>query len=295
MAGTALILEGGGYRGIYSGGVTDVLLENGISGFSSVWGVSAGAMTGANFIARQIGRTARVMLAFRDDARLMSMRSFATTGNITNVDFMYNVIQNELDPFDTEAFNANVAKQPFVAVATDVLFGRAGYLRVSEFPRDIVKVQASASIPAFSQIVKIGGHLYVDGGTGDSVPFERAMGIGGEPPEGIEAAERCVVVLTRDRTYKRPLDGEKLTLRMHRHDNYPFFIEALKSRGKRYNAKRERLWELEREGRCLVIAPDTPVHVGVSETRGEPLLRLYHQGRAQTQRRLEEIRAFVEE
>ena len=293
MAGTALILEGGGYRGIYTGGVTDVLLENGITGFSSVWGVSAGAMSGANFVARQIGRTVRVMLAFRDDPRLMSMQSFATTGNITNVDFMYNVIQNELDPFDTERFNATVASQPFVAVATDVLFGRAGYLRVSEFPRDIVKVQASASIPAFSQLVEIEGHYYLDGGTGDSVPFERALGLGGEPPAGVEAADRCVVVLTRDRSYKRPIDGEALTLRSGRYVEYPFFIELLRSRGRRYNAMRERLWELERAGKCLVIAPEEPVEVGVSETRGEPLIRLYNQGRAQTTRRLDEIRAFV--
>ena len=119
------------------------------------------------------------------------------------------------------------------------------------------------------------------------------MGLGGELPEGVEAADRCVVVLTRDRSYRRPPDGETLTLGSGRFVEYPFFTEALKSRGRRYNAMRERLWELEREGRCLVIAPDTPVEVGVSETRGEPLLRLYHQGRAQTTRRLDEIRAFL--
>ena len=293
MAGVALVLEGGGYRGIYTGGVTDILLEQGITGFSSVWGVSAGAMSGANFIARQPSRTLRVMLAFRDDSRLMSMRSFATTGNVTNVGFMYDEIQNRIDPFDTEAFNANVVGQPFVAVATDVLFGRAAYLTPREFPRDLPMVQASASIPALSKKVEIDGHYYLDGGTGDSVPFERAMGIGGEPPAGVEAADRCVVVLTRDRTYKRPHDGEALSLRSGRFVEYPFFTEALRSRGRRYNAMRERLWELEREGRCLVIAPDTPVEVGVSESRGEPLLRLYHQGRSQALRRIDEIKAFV--
>ena len=293
MAGTALILEGGGYRGIYTGGVTDVLLEHGITGFSSVWGVSAGAMSGANYIARQIGRTVRVMLAFRDDSRLMSMKSFATTGNVTNVEFMYDEIQNRLDPFDTEAFNENVKTQPFVAIATDVVFGRAAYLTPTEFPRDLCMVQASASLPTLSKLVKIHGHYYLDGGTGDSIPFERAMGMNGELPEGVEQADRCVVVLTRDRSYLRPRDGEKFTLRSHRYDTYPFFIKALKNRWTRYNACREHLWELEREGRCLVIAPDSPVEVGVSESRGEPLLRLYHQGREQTARRIEEIRDFV--
>ena len=41
--GVALILEGGGFRGMYSAGVMDVLLERGVNDFASVWGVSAGA------------------------------------------------------------------------------------------------------------------------------------------------------------------------------------------------------------------------------------------------------------
>jgi phenylacetate-coenzyme A ligase PaaK-like adenylate-forming protein len=73
MAKTALILEGGGYRGIYTGGVLDVFQENGIDGFSSVWGVSAGAMNGGNFLARQDGRTMRVMerISARSDDMLI--------------------------------------------------------------------------------------------------------------------------------------------------------------------------------------------------------------------------------
>lgn len=42
LSSTALVLEGGGFRGVFTAGVLDVLLEHGVYGFASVWGVSAG-------------------------------------------------------------------------------------------------------------------------------------------------------------------------------------------------------------------------------------------------------------
>ena len=40
--GAALVLEGGGFRGIFTAGVLDVMQEHGIYGFDSLWGVSFG-------------------------------------------------------------------------------------------------------------------------------------------------------------------------------------------------------------------------------------------------------------
>lgn len=49
---TSLVLEGGAKRGIYTAGVLDVLLENGIM-TDGVLGVSAGAIHGCSYVARQ--------------------------------------------------------------------------------------------------------------------------------------------------------------------------------------------------------------------------------------------------
>ena len=58
---------------------------------------------------------------------------------------------------------------------------------------------------------------------------------------------------------------------------------------------RERLFALEAEEHSpvLVIAPEKPVEVGVSEKDGGKLLDLYLQGRAQATQRLDEVRAFL--
>lgn len=288
----ALVLEGGGFRGLFTAGVLDVLQERGLYDFSSVWGVSAGAINASNFRSRQIGRTMRDMLAFRDDKRFMSLWSLATTGNMAGADFMYDEVQNHIDPCDVETFNAS--DLPMYAVVSDVTFGTADYLPVRRFPDDIDRVRASASLPMVSRIVEIDGKRYLDGGTTDSIPFETAMGLpGAREIEGHVPAERALVVLTQDRGFVRGAGSEAIALKSHLYDAYPYYLEALATRGERYNAQRELLWELETEGRCLVIAPEEPVTIGSSERSGEPLLRLYVAGRRQAEARLAEIDAFL--
>lgn len=293
-AAPALVLEGGGFRGMFTAGVLDVLQEHGVYGFSSVWGVSAGAINASNFQSRQIGRTMRDILAFRDDRRFMSLWSLARTGDIAGADFMYDEVQHRLDPCDEEAFNRNGT--PFFAVVSDVTFGTPAYLRVRSYPEDLERVRASASLPAVSRIVGIDGHRYLDGGTTDSIPYAAALGLP-EAPEvaGYEPVARALVVLTRDRGYVREQAGssEQVALRSHRYDSYPYYLEALRTRAERYNAQRERLWELEAEGRCLVIAPGDPVRVGSSTRDGESLLGLYIAGRRQALESLAAIEAFL--
>lgn len=288
----ALVLEGGGFRGMFTAGVLDVLMERGLTGFSSVWGVSAGAICAANFRSGQIGRTMRDMLAFRDDRRFMSLWSFASTGNMAGVDFMYDEVQNRLDPCDVDTFNAS--ELPAYVVASDVTFGTAAYLPLSHFPEDVIKVRASASLPGVSTMVEIEGHRYLDGGTTDSIPFEVAMGLSGaREVGGYVPASRALVVLTQHRAYEKGPGTEALVIRSRRYDNYPYYLEALSTRGERYNAQRARLWELEHSGTCLVLAPEKPVEVRTNEHEGEPLLTLYLSGRRQAEARLAEIDAFL--
>ena len=67
MAETLLLLEGGAYRGIFLAGVLDVFMEHGIE-FDAVAGISAGAMTGWNYISGQRGRTADIIINYGDDS-----------------------------------------------------------------------------------------------------------------------------------------------------------------------------------------------------------------------------------
>ena len=57
----ALILEGGGNRGVFTAGVLDYLMEQNTE-FSYVTGVSAGACNAVDFVLKQIGRTRQCMI-----------------------------------------------------------------------------------------------------------------------------------------------------------------------------------------------------------------------------------------
>lgn len=280
--GVDLVLEGGGMRGMFTAGVLDVLQEKGVYGFDTVWGVSAGAINAASYLSRQWGRYMRASLAFRDDKRFLSLVSLAKTGNMAGADFMYHQIQDEIDPFDYDVFRARRSR--YMVVASDVVFGTPVYLEIKSLPEDIDKVRSSASLPVVSRIVDVDGMRLLDGGTADSVPVERALEDG---------ADRAVVVLTQDRGYVKVASPEILALADRRYASFPYYLEALHTRPTRYNEQRERIWELERAGRIVVVAPSEPVTVGsTSASDGEGLLRLYLDGRRQAVAALEAIRGL---
>ena len=78
---TGLVLEGGAMRGIYTAGVLDVFLEQGIH-FDGVNGVSAGALHGCSFVSGQKGRSLRYIKKYRNDKHFMSWWSFLHTGEV---------------------------------------------------------------------------------------------------------------------------------------------------------------------------------------------------------------------
>ena len=277
----AMVLEGGSFRCQFAAGVLDVFMENGVE-VPACYGVSAGALSGLNYKSRQIGRANRVNLAFCNDSRYMGAKSFATSGSVVGYDFLLNDIQDRLDPFDNDAFEKN--PMSLYAVATDVVFGTPAYLPVENAVLDVDALRATTSLPLMTQPVEMGDAIYLDGGVADSVPVEHALEDAG--------FDRAIVVLTQDRTYKKG-PYEFLAAVHARYAAYPYLLEALENRHERYNEQREHIWEYERQGRALVIAPPQPVEVGHIEHDPAKLLALYIQGRQEGKRRLDEVRAFI--
>lgn len=277
----AIVLEGGSFRGQFTAGVLDVLMENGVEA-AACYGTSAGALNGINYKSRQIGRVNRVNLAFCNDPRYMGAQSLLTTGSMVGYDFMLNDVQDRLDPFDNEAYLDNPMEM--YACVTDVMFGTAAYLPVRNATLDIDSVRASTSLPLVTQPVEIGGHLYLDGGTADSVPVEHALEDAG--------FDRAIVVLTQDRDYMKGPYG-LMGAAQATYAAYPYLLDAMETRHERYNEQREHIWEYEREGRALVLAPPRPVEVAHVEHDTAKLLDLYIQGRQEAQARLDKIKAFV--
>lgn len=88
---TGLVLEGGAMRGLFTAGVTDVMMENDIR-FDGAIGVSAGAAFGCNYKSHQIGRAARYNIKYCNDERYCGFKTLLKTGDIYGVDFCYREI-----------------------------------------------------------------------------------------------------------------------------------------------------------------------------------------------------------
>lgn len=73
---------------------------------------------------------------------------------------------------------------------------------------------------------------------------------------------------------------------------YPSFVAAMENRARRYNEDREQIFELERQGKLLVIAPESTMGVSRTERDPDKLRLLWGHGYQAAIDRLEEIRAF---
>ncbi len=276
-----LVLEGGAMRGMFTCGVTDVLLEKGVV-FDGAIGVSAGAVFGCNYKSKQPGRAIRYNLRFCNDPHYASFRSLLTTGDLYGERFCYHDIPDTLDPFDRETYQKNPME--FFVVCTDVETGRPIYYQsTTGNDKELQWFRASASMPLVSRIVSVDGHRMLDGGMSDSIPVRVFEKLG---------YHHNVVVLTQPKGFVKQRNAY-LPLMKARYARYPKLINAIALRHHHYNNTTAYLEEQEKQGKTLVIRPPYALEVGSVEHDSNKLLAAYHLGRQVAEERLAEILSFV--
>lgn len=278
---TGLILEGGAMRGLFSAGVMDVFMENGIE-FDAAIGVSAGAAFGCNYKSRQPGRVIRYNKRFAKDPRFCSFRSLIKTGDLFGAEFCYHTIPDELDLFDTQAYIDN--PMDFYVVVTDIETGKAVYINSDEAGEDSLECfRASASMPVVSKPVEIKGKKYLDGGIADSVPIQYFESIG---------FERNVIILTQPMGYiKKPSSIAKVM--RHVLKDYPKVAETMENRHNEYNETLAYIAEREKSGNALVIRPEAPLEIGRVEHNPDRMQAVYDEGRRTAEKYLEQVKDFI--
>lgn len=280
---TGLVMEGGAMRGMFTCGVIDVLMENGVT-FDGAAGISAGACFGCNFKSRQIGRPIRYNLRYCRDPRYCSLRSLLKTGDLYGADFCYRELPEVLDPFDYAAFAAN--PMAFYIGAADVDSGEIVYHRCTDGGKaDMLWMRASASMPMVSRIVEADGHRLLDGGIVDPVPY-RFM--------EEQGYDRNVYILTQPRGYRKEKSAALPLMRLALRRT-PKMVLAMEVRHEVYNRQMEEIDKKEARGEILVIRP--PEALGISRTEHDPaqLERVYRVGRAEAEKALPRLRAFLKD
>ena len=275
-----LVLEGGAMRGLWTAGVTDVMMEHDIWPDGLI-GVSAGAAFGCNIKSRQIGRAIRYNTRFAKDARYSGLRSLLSSGDYFNAEFGYHIVPKEYDIFDTETFQQNPMQ--FTVVCTDVQTGKAVYHDIDHVDFDELEwLRASASMPLASKVVKVQGYQLLDGGVADSIPLEYFEQQG---------YTRNVVILTQPKGFVKESNKLMPIMRIALR-KYPHMLKAMEERHMMYNRELDYVAKAEAEGRCLVIRPEGKIPIGHISHNPDKMRNVYELGRRDGEKYIERIRAF---
>lgn len=191
-----LVLEGGAWRGIYTQGALDALMENGIN-FQTTIGISAGAMSGIGYVSGQIGWAPRINLRFRRDPNYCGLGAFRRDHGITGFSYLFEDLMRKY-PINRERFNN--PDRRFIVGATDLEKGRVEYFEKGKCEDIFKAVQASATVPYISQPVYIDGVPYLDGGLITKIPYHWAKA---------REFKKIMVIRTRDRSYRKEPDNVK--------------------------------------------------------------------------------------
>lgn len=276
-----IVLEGGSFRGCYTSGVLDVLMENGIN-LQTTIGTSAGALNGYNYVAGEIGRAAKINLGYRHDRRYFGPRTVVKNRGVVGFNFILEEIEEEL-PFDRERFE-NPSRR-FVVTVTDCESGAVRYCEKGQTPDFQKAVQASASMPFVSEMVEVDGVPCLDGGCAVKIPYQWALD---------QNFEKILVIRTRPRAARREPGGggfRELAERFYR--NYPNLVELLCSQDEQYNSACDDLENLEAQGRLLMLCPSGSIQISTLEGDMEKLGALYLLGRADAMLMLPKIKEYL--
>ena len=262
---TALVLEGGGLRGVFTCGVLDCFMDNEVR-FPFTVGVSAGACNGLSYMSGQRGRAKTSNIDLMEKYHYVGLRYLFTQKCIMDFKLLFEDFPEKIIPYDYDAYFSNTDR--FVIVTTNCLTGKAEYLEEKNSQSRVMDiVRASSSLPFVSPITYVDGVPMLDGGIADSIPVEYAMSQG---------YEKLVVVLTRNKGYRK--SESRMPLAKIAYRKYPGLQDALRSRNAVYNRTMDLIERLEDDERIIVIRPVKQVEVGRMEKDTAKLTSLYQEG-----------------
>ena len=265
LENTALVLEGGGMRGMFSAGVFEAFLQHELT-FPYITAVSAGACNILSYMSHQPMRTRKIIENYVGTKPYFSVNNYLRTGSLFGWDFIFDTLPKKLLPFDYETY-ANYPGELHVGT-TDIKTGEAVWHYNKRAEIAFESVIASASLPFLAPIVNIDNRPLLDGAIVSPIPIDKAIEAG---------YEKFVVVLTRNEGYRKKGSVPKLLLKAW-YSQYPNLWEAMQNRPNLYNEQLERIEQMERDGNVIIIRPEKPLEIARLSIKPDKLLELHDHG-----------------
>ena len=220
---TALIIEGGGQRGVFSFGITDTFINRNYDPFDIYIGVSNGVAVLCWYLIRETDNNLEKML-YAAKGDYLSYKNIFTGKDILKFHQMYEDGERMFKP-SMEKIKNNLKGKDYIAVVTDAIEANAEYYSFGD-GEWMPKMIASGTLPLLVKTPSlINGHRKFDGGIADPLPVEKAYELG---------AKKIIVIRTYEKKFRRKLKPENYIGALFSR-KYPKLRKALLEHDKTYN------------------------------------------------------------
>lgn len=278
MEKIALVLEGGGLRGVFTAGVIDCFLENDIN-FDYVCGVSAGSCNAFAYVGKAKGFIKKCMMQQDKKNNFFGVRQMTESHKYVNLDKVFYDYTKQYN-YNYDTFKKSKTKWEFVA--TNLKTGKADYLYSKDIKKALKMGVASCSLPILTSPVEIDGNIYLDGGMADSVPVQRALDLG---------YDKVVVVATRKKGSFSSVKRAEKPIYNRLYKKYPNFLKAVEKRTSLYRQQIALCEQLEKQGKVILIRP-TLKEVKRLESNLDELSLSYYHGYTKAKEYIEQIKKW---
>jgi predicted patatin/cPLA2 family phospholipase len=236
--------------------------------FDAVYGVSAGAITGAFFVARQASMGTSIFYDTLTDERFFSKRRMVSrTGPAMSLEYLiYDVLENQRPLNYDEVLRSECDLHVFGAsTKRGAMIDLGGGRSKAELQE---RLRAAARIPLVAgPPVELDGDRYYDAGLFDSVPHRAALEDG---------HTHLLVLLSRPADSPRPSMGPVTRTLMRRHFRHmpAALFEAVTTRSDRYNSDIAEFYRMS-----ALSEGAGPFVYAVSPPAGVPVVRQFEQDR----------------
>lgn len=265
-----VIDAGGGTRGMYGAGVFDYCIEKDIR-FDYGIGISAGAANLCSYMSGQFGRNYSFYYEYAQRKEYMSLRNFLKTRNYVGLDYIYTTLsaRGGENALDFAAMEERAREMKFFIGATNATTGQAHHFTIEDMWQDHYDpLKASCCVPGACRAYEIDGIPYYDGALSAPIPVQKALADG---------CDKIVLVLTRPRDTVRDAKKDCRVARLIA-CKYPAAAEAFRRRADKYNESVALAKRLEKDGRALIVAPDSIEGLGTLSVKPEAIHELYLKG-----------------
>ena len=220
---TALIVEGGGQRGVFSFGITDTFINRNYDPFDIYIGVSNGVAVLCWYLIRETDNNLDKML-YAAKGDYLSYKNIFTGKDILKFHQMYEDGEKMFKP-SMEKIKNNLGGKDYIAVVTDAIEANAEYYSFGD-GEWMPKMIASGTLPLLVKTPSlINGRRKFDGGITDPLPVEKAYALG---------AKKIIVIRTYEKKFRRKLKPENYIGALFSR-KYPKLRKALLEHDKTYN------------------------------------------------------------